>query len=343
MSTTGDDHAAIHHAARAPGHPSALPPPPIGSPAWSVSACSRRAATRDAVVAMDFVLQVVEPLLNGPGREVSAIFHSVATVQTEVLCGQGMAPAGGDDRRLPRAGPGPDPRLRPARHAGSLDAWMLLLRDHATIGLREALEPAIHNAEAGHPVLPRVAQTSRRTRRLFREEWPGSAATWLGQRGVVERRPRAPAAKAGESRRSPYDGSCRPSGAGGGRNERWPPAGPMQLADAAAQRESRQAACSVHITVRRMRRVGERVAWSWSGFAAGWPGWRSRSWLRRDRARLGDTGPRDRRDVRRAMAGALQPPQLNRQSEFGSSAANCAKASGMGWPSARSPRRPVSG
>ena len=45
----------------------------------------------DAAVAAGFVLQVVEPHLNGPGGDVPAIFSSGGEVR--VLCGQGPAPA----------------------------------------------------------------------------------------------------------------------------------------------------------------------------------------------------------------------------------------------------------
>src|SRR6187401_759301 len=47
----------------------------------------------DASVAAGFVLQVVEPHLNGPGGEVPAVFWSVDRGEPLVLCGQGVAPA----------------------------------------------------------------------------------------------------------------------------------------------------------------------------------------------------------------------------------------------------------
>jgi len=48
----------------------------------------------DAAVATAFTLQVVEPHLNGPGGDVPAIVHDVRRGKTEVICGQGVAPAG---------------------------------------------------------------------------------------------------------------------------------------------------------------------------------------------------------------------------------------------------------
>src|ERR1044072_6368537 len=48
----------------------------------------------DAGVATAFTLQVVEPHLNGPGGDVPVILHDVKRGRTEVICGQGPAPAG---------------------------------------------------------------------------------------------------------------------------------------------------------------------------------------------------------------------------------------------------------
>src|SRR5258707_8094308 len=47
----------------------------------------------DAAVATAFTLQVVEPHLNGPGGDVPVIVNAVRTGKTDVICGQGPAPA----------------------------------------------------------------------------------------------------------------------------------------------------------------------------------------------------------------------------------------------------------
>ena len=47
----------------------------------------------DAAVATAFTLQVVEPHLNGPGGDVPVILHDVKRARTDVICGQGPAPA----------------------------------------------------------------------------------------------------------------------------------------------------------------------------------------------------------------------------------------------------------
>ena len=48
----------------------------------------------DAGVATAFTLQVVEPHLNGPGGDVPIILHDQKRGKSEVICGQGPAPAG---------------------------------------------------------------------------------------------------------------------------------------------------------------------------------------------------------------------------------------------------------
>ena len=47
----------------------------------------------DAAVATAFTLQVVEPHLNGPGGDAPIILHDAKRNRTEVICGQGPAPA----------------------------------------------------------------------------------------------------------------------------------------------------------------------------------------------------------------------------------------------------------
>ncbi|HUF87667.1 MAG TPA: gamma-glutamyltransferase family protein [Thermohalobaculum sp.] len=135
----------------------------------------------DAAVAMGFVLNVVEPHLNGPGGDMPAILHASATGRTEVLCGQGVAPAAATIEAYRGLGLDlvPGSGLLATVVPGAFDAWMLMLRDHGSISLRAALEPAIHYAEAGHPMLPRVAETIAGLAGFFRDEWPSSAAVWL--------------------------------------------------------------------------------------------------------------------------------------------------------------------
>ena len=135
----------------------------------------------DACAAAAFVLQVVEPHLNGLGGEVPAIFHSARTGRTEVLCGQGVAPAAATIAHYRSEGLDivPGSGLLATVTPGSFDAWMMLLADHGTMRVRDVLAPAIFYARHGHPMLPRVALEIAKLGDFFRKEWPTSAATWL--------------------------------------------------------------------------------------------------------------------------------------------------------------------
>ena len=62
---------------------------------------------------------------------------------------------------------------------GAFDGWMTMLRDHGTLKLREVLEPAIHYARYGHPLLPRVSDTIAGLSEFFKSEWPTSAEIWM--------------------------------------------------------------------------------------------------------------------------------------------------------------------
>ncbi|MDB5501152.1 MAG: gamma-glutamyltransferase [Tardiphaga sp.] len=135
----------------------------------------------DAGVATAFTLQVVEPHLNGPGGDVPIIVHDVKRAKTEVICGQGPAPAGATiqyyrDQGLDMV---PGTGLLAACVPGTFESWMLLLRDYGTVKLRDVLEPAIFYARDGYPLVERAAATIATVEQLFRQHWPTSAAVYL--------------------------------------------------------------------------------------------------------------------------------------------------------------------
>ncbi|MBF4606338.1 gamma-glutamyltransferase [Curtobacterium sp. VKM Ac-1393] len=135
----------------------------------------------DAAVAGAFVLHVVEPHLNGPGGDLTAVFATASDPSPVVLVGQGPAPAGATPEHYRAEGLDlvPGSGALAATVPGAVDAWLLLLRDHGTWELADVLAPAIGYARDGHPVAPGVVRTITAVQDLFREHWPTSAAQWL--------------------------------------------------------------------------------------------------------------------------------------------------------------------
>jgi gamma-glutamyltranspeptidase/glutathione hydrolase len=135
----------------------------------------------DAGVATAFALQIVEPHLNGPGGDVPIIVHDARRGRTEVICGQGPAPAGATIARFRELGLDliPGTGLLAPCVPGCFDSYMLLLRDYGTVSLAEALGPAIGYAQRGHPLVERASATIATVRDHFLAHWPTSAALWL--------------------------------------------------------------------------------------------------------------------------------------------------------------------
>jgi gamma-glutamyltranspeptidase/glutathione hydrolase len=147
----------------------------------AMSVLERGGNAFDAAAAAGFVLQVVEPHLNGPGGDLPVILKAHDAVEPVVICGQGPYPAAASAERFAALGikQVPGTGLLPCVVPGAFDAWMLLLRDYGTWRLEDVLAPAIAYAETGFPVLPRVAACILAAKDLFAREWPSSAAVWL--------------------------------------------------------------------------------------------------------------------------------------------------------------------
>lgn len=135
----------------------------------------------DAAVAGGFVLQVVEPHLNGAGGEVPILFWSEKDRRMQSVCGQGAAPAEASAAAFRRLGleQVPGIGLLPATVPGAFGAWLTMLRDHGTWSLADVLAPAIGYARDGYPLIPRAVQAIVAVQSLFREHWSSSAEVWL--------------------------------------------------------------------------------------------------------------------------------------------------------------------
>ena len=158
----------------------------VASTHWLASAAGMAMLERggnafDAAAAAGFVLQVVEPHLNGPGGEVPILLYSANRDEVLVVDGQGTAPAAATIERFSELGHElvPGTGVLAACVPGAFDAWLLLLREFGTLPLAEVLEPAIGYAESGYPLVPGIVRSIARMERVFRDEWPGSAELYL--------------------------------------------------------------------------------------------------------------------------------------------------------------------
>ncbi|MGP5226285.1 gamma-glutamyltransferase family protein [Arthrobacter rhombi] len=154
---------------------------------WLAAACAQSVLERggnafDAAVAAGFVLHVVEPHLNGPGGDMTAVFATAERPEEPVvLMGQGPAPAAATAEHYRGQGLDmvPGAGALAAAVPGAVDAWLLLLRDHGSWNLADVLAYAIDYARGGHRILPRVRDTIATVADLFTEQWPSSAERWL--------------------------------------------------------------------------------------------------------------------------------------------------------------------
>jgi gamma-glutamyltranspeptidase/glutathione hydrolase len=149
----------------------------------------------DAAVAAGLTLQVVEPHMNGPGGDLPALLWPAGRERPLVLCAQGPAPRAAtiaryrDELGLELVpGTGPLAAVVP----GAFGGWLAILREHGTLPFAAVAKYAIHYAEHGYPVVPRVAETIRRMESLFREDWTTSAEVYLpvAEPGTLHRNPR---------------------------------------------------------------------------------------------------------------------------------------------------------
>ncbi|WP_449278319.1 gamma-glutamyltransferase family protein [Leucobacter sp. GX24907] len=158
----------------------------VSSTHWLASAAGMSILERggnaaDAAAAAGFVLQVVEPHLNGPGGEVPILVWSERDQEVSSICGQGVSAAtatvesltGLDLDLMPGTG------LLPVVVPGAFGAWTLLLERHGSLSLPEVLAPALHYMERGQPLLATASEALGSVADMFREHWPTSAETWL--------------------------------------------------------------------------------------------------------------------------------------------------------------------
>ena len=141
----------------------------------------------DAAVAAGFVLQVVEPHLNGPGGDLPIILCDARRATVEVICGQGPAPKSANIRHFQQMGLDdiPGTGLLAACVPGAVGAWLMLLSEHGTMRLRDVLQYAIEYATGGYPMVAAISRAIAQVAPIFRSEWLESARIYLTN-GVPE-------------------------------------------------------------------------------------------------------------------------------------------------------------
>ena len=167
----------------------------VASTHWLASAAGMAVLEKggnafDAAAAAGFVLQVVEPHLNGPGGEVPVIGYDTRRGETFVVCGQGTAPAGATPGAYRELGLDlvPGSGLLAACVPGAFGGWLLLLREYGTMQLRDVLGYAIGYAESGFALIPSISWSIASVADLFREHWTSSARVYLDPAGECPRR-----------------------------------------------------------------------------------------------------------------------------------------------------------
>lgn len=135
----------------------------------------------DAAVAAGFVLQVVEPHLNGLGGDLPIILWDAGNKTVEVICGQGSAPKTASIAQFRKLGLDaiPGTGLLAACIPGAFGGWLKLLAEHGTMRLRDVLQYAIDYASGGYPLIPAIVQAIAQIEPVFRKDWPESARVYL--------------------------------------------------------------------------------------------------------------------------------------------------------------------
>ena len=125
----------------------------------AVDILKRGGNAMDAAIAGAVLLGICEPQMTGIGGDCFVLFSPAGTEDVMALNGSGRAPAAADAADLRARGLETVPLTGPEAVTipGAVDAFCHLSESHGKLGLDALLAPAIHYADAGVPVAPRVA------------------------------------------------------------------------------------------------------------------------------------------------------------------------------------------
>ena len=111
----------------------------------------------DAAVTAAATLCVVEPTMTGLGGDLFALLYRAADRTIHALNASGRSPRSASLDELSHQGM-PASGVLSVSVPGAVDGWHLLLREHGTLPLGQALAPAINYARSGFEVTPVVAK-----------------------------------------------------------------------------------------------------------------------------------------------------------------------------------------
>ncbi|WP_243611822.1 gamma-glutamyltransferase family protein [Shimia aestuarii] len=113
----------------------------------------------DAAIAGAVLLGICEPQMTGIGGDCFVLISHPDSDEVEAYNGSGRAPAAASAADLRARGLSTVPTYGPEAVTipGAIDAFCRLSESHGKLGLDALLQPAIHYADAGVPVAPRVA------------------------------------------------------------------------------------------------------------------------------------------------------------------------------------------
>ena len=125
----------------------------------AVDILKRGGNAMDAAIAGAVLLGICEPQMTGIGGDCFVLYSRAGRNEIQAYNGSGRAPAAANTATLREQGLQTIPEESP--HAvtipGAIDAFCHLAETEGKLGLDAILSPAIHYADAGVPVAPRVA------------------------------------------------------------------------------------------------------------------------------------------------------------------------------------------
>ncbi|WP_170401005.1 gamma-glutamyltransferase family protein [Ruegeria arenilitoris] len=125
----------------------------------AVDILARGGNAMDAAIAGAVLLGICEPQMTGLGGDCFVLYNRAGEDEIRALNGSGRAPAAADAEKLRAQGLNSVPQNTAVAVTipGAVDAFCHLVEAEGKLGLDAILQPAIHYAEAGVPVAPRVA------------------------------------------------------------------------------------------------------------------------------------------------------------------------------------------